>query len=244
MDEYKVYVRTDSGGIVTDINSSAFVSGDGWTEIDCGEGDKFHHAQGNYLERGLTDPDGIYNYKLAGGVPVLRPDTEKAPERARLAAALEIAELKQKLAETDYISAKIAEGAATREENMDKLADAALITLLIFMGVDYATGLIVAGVFHKSEKTENGALESRAGWKGLCRKGVSLLVVLVACRLDMIMGSNFIRDATVIAFIANETISIIENAGLMGVPIPSVITKAIEVLKKKSEREDKKDGEE
>lgn len=122
--------------------------------------------------------------------------------------------------------------------------DAALITLLIFMGVDYATGLIVAGVFHKSEKTENGALESRAGCKGLCRKGVSLLVVLVACRLDMIMGSNFIRDATVIAFIANETISIIENAGLMGVPIPSVITKAIEVLKKKSEREDKKDGEE
>ena len=122
--------------------------------------------------------------------------------------------------------------------------DAALITLLIFMGVDYATGLIVAGVFHKSEKTENGALESRAGWKGLCRKGVSLLVVLVACRLDMIMGSNFIRDATVIAFIANETISIIENAGLIGVPIPSVITKAIEVLKKKSEREDKKDGEE
>ena len=122
--------------------------------------------------------------------------------------------------------------------------DAALITLLIFMGVDYATGLIVAGVFHKSEKTENGALESRAGWKGLCRKGVSLLVVLVACRLDMIMGSNFIRDATVIAFIANETISIIENAGLMGVPIPSVITKAIEVLKKKSEREDKKDGKE
>lgn len=122
--------------------------------------------------------------------------------------------------------------------------DAALITLLIFMGVDYATGLIVAGVFHKSEKTENGALESRAGWKGLCRKGVSLLVVLVACRLDMIMGSNFIRDATVIAFIANEAISIIENAGLMGVPIPSVITKAIEVLKKKSDREDKKDGEE
>lgn len=116
--------------------------------------------------------------------------------------------------------------------------DAALITLLIFMIVDYATGLIVAGVFHKSEKTESGALESRAGWKGLCRKGVSLLVVLVACRLDTIMGSNFIRDATVIAFIANETISIIENAGLMGVPIPSVITKAIEVLKKKADTAD------
>lgn len=116
--------------------------------------------------------------------------------------------------------------------------DAALITLLIFMAVDYITGLIVAGVFHRSDKTANGALESRAGWKGLCRKGVSLLVVLVACRLDMVMGSNFIRDAVVIAFIANETISIIENAGLMGVPIPAVITRAIEVLKKKAEQED------
>lgn len=113
--------------------------------------------------------------------------------------------------------------------------DAALVTLLIFMGVDYVTGLIVAGVFHTSEKTENGTLESRAGWKGLCRKGVTLLVVLVACRLDLMMGSNFIRDAVVIAFVANETISIIENAGLMGVPIPAVIVKAIEVLKKKAE---------
>lgn len=119
--------------------------------------------------------------------------------------------------------------------------DAALVTLLIFMGIDYVTGLVVAGVFHTSSKTENGALESRAGWKGLCRKGVTLLVVLVACRLDLIMDSNFIRDAVVIAFIANETISIIENAGLMGVPIPPVIVRAIEVLKQKSEREETKD---
>lgn len=116
--------------------------------------------------------------------------------------------------------------------------DAALTTLLIFMGVDYLTGLIVAGVFHKSGKSESGALESLAGWKGLCRKGMTLLVVLVACRLDLIMGSSFIRDAVIIAFIANETISIVENAGIMGVPIPSVIVKAIEVLKKKAESED------
>lgn len=114
--------------------------------------------------------------------------------------------------------------------------DAALMTLLIFMGVDYITGLIVAGVFHRSEKTDNGALESRAGWKGLCRKGVALLIVLVACRLDLVMGSSFIRDAVVIAFTANETISIIENAGLMVVPIPAVITRAIEVLKNKADQ--------
>lgn len=115
--------------------------------------------------------------------------------------------------------------------------DTALVTLMIFMAVDYITGLVVAGVFHKSPKTDGGTLESRAGWKGLCRKGMTLLVVLVACRLDLIMGSNFIRDATIIAFIANETISIIENAGLMGAPIPGVLVKAIEVLKQKADSE-------
>jgi len=117
--------------------------------------------------------------------------------------------------------------------------DAALTTLVIFMGIDYLTGLIVAGVFHNSGKTETGALESRAGWKGLCRKSVTLLIVLIACRLDMVIGSNFIKDAAVIAFIANEVISIVENAGLMGIPIPGVIIKAIEVLKSKAESEDK-----
>lgn len=113
--------------------------------------------------------------------------------------------------------------------------DQALATLVIFMATDYVTGLIVAGVFHTSQKSENGALESRAGWKGLCRKGVTLLVVLVACRLDLITGTNFIRDAVIIAFICNETISIIENVGLMGIDIPPALTAAIEVLKKKSD---------
>lgn len=119
---------------------------------------------------------------------------------------------------------------------------AAMTTLLIFMGIDYITGLIVAGVFNNSPKTENGALESRAGWKGLCRKCVTLLMVLIACRLDMALGSTFIKDAVVIAYIANETISIIENAGLMGIPIPSVIKKAIEVLKARSEETENEDS--
>ncbi len=80
--EYIVYAKINTVGIITAINSSEFISGDGWTEIDRGEGDRFHHAQGNYLERGLTGADGIYNYKLVDGVPVLRSDEEKAPERA------------------------------------------------------------------------------------------------------------------------------------------------------------------
>lgn len=122
--------------------------------------------------------------------------------------------------------------------------DAAITTLLIFMAIDYITGLIVAGVFKRSKKSETGALESRAGWKGLARKGVTLLIVLVASRLDLIIGSSFIRDAVVIAFITNETISIVENAGLMGVPIPKVIINAIDVLKTKAkENEEPKDGE-
>ena len=117
--------------------------------------------------------------------------------------------------------------------------DAALQTLIICMAVDYITGLIVAGVFHASPKTKTGTLESRAGWKGLCRKGMSLLIVLVACRLDAVMGSNFVRDAVVIGFIANETLSIIENAGLMGVPIPKALARAVDILKQRSEEEQK-----
>ena len=112
--------------------------------------------------------------------------------------------------------------------------DTALATLIAFMAIDYITGLIVAGLFHKSQKSGGGALESQAGWRGLCKKGVSLLIVLVACRLDLVMGSNFIRDAAVIAFIANETISIVENAGLMGVYIPEPILSAIDVLKNRN----------
>ena len=111
--------------------------------------------------------------------------------------------------------------------------DAAMITLICVMAVDYLMGILVAGVFHNSPKTENGTLESKAGWKGLCRKGVTLLIVLVAARLDIILGTEFIRDAVIIGYIANETISIIENAGLMGVPIPETIQKAIEVLQQK-----------
>lgn len=111
--------------------------------------------------------------------------------------------------------------------------DSALTTLVVFMAVDYITGLLVAAVFHKSPKTETGTLESRVGWKGLCRKGVTLLIVLVACRLDVVAGTNFLRDTAVIAFIVNETLSIIENAGLMGIPIPKAITNVVDTLKNK-----------
>ena len=112
--------------------------------------------------------------------------------------------------------------------------DTGLGTLILFMGIDYVSGLVVAGVFHNSNKTETGALESKAGWKGLCRKCMTLLFVLVAYRMDLMIGTNYIRDAVIIGFVANEAVSIIENAGLMGLPLPAVITKAVDVLTKKA----------
>lgn len=114
--------------------------------------------------------------------------------------------------------------------------DTAVVTLLIFMAIDYISGLAVAGVFHASRKTDSGALESRAGWKGLCKKAMTLLFVLIAHRLDMVIGTTYIRDAVVIAFVANELISIVENAGLMGVPLPAAIEKSIDLLQKKGDR--------
>ena len=105
-----------------------------------------------------------------------------------------------------------------------------------FMAVDYLSGLIVAGVFHSSDKSETGTLNSAACWQGLLKKGMTLVIVLVAARLDIVLGTAFVRDAVVIAYVVNETISIIENAGLMGLPVPDAIMSAIEQLQGKNEQ--------
>lgn len=113
--------------------------------------------------------------------------------------------------------------------------DTGLQTLLIFMATDYFMGLAVAGVFHKSKKTESGALQSNVGWRGLCKKGVTLLVIMVGAQLDILMDINFVRNGLIIAFISNELISIMENAGLMGVDMPPIINKALDMLQEKEE---------
>ena len=110
-----------------------------------------------------------------------------------------------------------------------------IIFLLILMAMDYASGLIVAGVFHTSGKSESGRLESRAGWKGLCRKGATLCLVYVACHLDLVLGTTFIMDAIVIGFCLNELLSLVENIGLMGVEYPAALTNAVELLKAKAD---------
>ena len=111
----------------------------------------------------------------------------------------------------------------------------AMLVLIVFMALDYMTGLIVAGVFHKSSKSETGALESKAGWKGLCRKGVTIAIVMMAALLDRVIGTSYIKDAVIVGYIFNEGLSILENAGLMGVPYPKALKNALDLLNKKSE---------
>lgn len=112
--------------------------------------------------------------------------------------------------------------------------DAALITLVTVMAVDFVTGLMVAGVFHKSQKTESGALSSNIGWKGLCKKVFVMMFVLVGHRVDLTLGTDMIRNAVIIGYTAIELISIVENAGLMGLPMPEIIKKAIDLLNAKA----------
>ena len=115
--------------------------------------------------------------------------------------------------------------------------DTALAALLICMGVDYISGSLVALVFHKSTKTETGAYNSAYGIKGLCKKSLTLLFVLVAVQIDRVLAIDYVRDAVCIGFCTNEVISIIENLGLAGIPMPAIVTKALEQLQKKQNQE-------
>lgn len=120
--------------------------------------------------------------------------------------------------------------------------DLGLQTLLIFMAADYITGLIVAGVFGRSKKTATGRITSGVCFKGLLKKGAILIYVLVGYRLDLLIGCEWVRNTVIIGFVCSEAISITENLGLMGVPMPKYISKAIELLTEKAEKGAKSNG--
>ena len=111
--------------------------------------------------------------------------------------------------------------------------DSALLALVICMSVDYISGSLVALVFHNSRKSETGAYNSAYGLKGLCKKGLMLLFVIVAVQADNLLGSDYVRDAVCIGFCTNEILSIVENLGLAGVPMPQAVVKALEQLQTK-----------
>jgi len=118
--------------------------------------------------------------------------------------------------------------------------DPLLRVLVILMAADYVSGLLVA-VMGKSAKTEYGGLSSKVGAMGLARKGLMLMVVLVAAMMDSVMGtgSAMCRDAACWFYIANEGISILENVGLAGAPYPA---KLKQLLGQKQEEGEEQDG--
>ena len=125
-----------------------------------------------------------------------------------------------------------------------------LVYILIgVMSIDYVTGLIT-GCMGKSKKTENGYLASKEAWWGLLKKGVILLVVLLASLLDMAVSkSNGIQfeaamGATCLWFIASEGLSILENVASMGVPVPKILLKLLEIMREKGEGPEEKPAEE
>ncbi|KAA0766388.1 holin family protein [Bacillus sp. SH5-2] len=111
--------------------------------------------------------------------------------------------------------------------------DAVLKVLVILALIDYLTGMIAAGY--------NGELKSKVGFKGIAKKVVLFLLVGVAAQVDAAIGSNSaIREATIFFFIGNELLSLLENAGRMGIPLPSALTNAVEILGGKQKQEEKK----
>lgn len=112
--------------------------------------------------------------------------------------------------------------------------DAFLKALVMFMAVDYITGMAVALVFHKSQKTKNGGASSEVGYKGIVKKICIFLLVALAVRVDKISNTHYVRNATIFFFLGNEGLSVIENLALMGVPCPAFLKKALETLREKS----------
>ena len=110
-----------------------------------------------------------------------------------------------------------------------------LTALLICMAVEYLSGSAVALVFHKSCKTATGAYSSAYGFKGLCKKAMLLAIVAVGHQMDGVLGIDSVRTALCVGFLTNEVLSILENAGLMGIPIPNALKNALDVLQKKKE---------
>ena len=114
-----------------------------------------------------------------------------------------------------------------------------MTVMVVAMAIDYMTGIAVA-IAGKSTKTSGGHLDSNVGWNGLLRKGIMLLVVLVASTLDTVMGDgHVIRDAAAWFYIANEGLSMLENAALLGVPFPNALKKLLEQAKEKDNEPDK-----
>lgn len=113
--------------------------------------------------------------------------------------------------------------------------DLFLEALLILMVIDYALGMTIAGVFHRSPKSCNGGLNSNVGFLGIFKKVTGLLFVIIAVEMQKVTGIPGIREGVLIALTVNELVSIIEHAGVMNLPVPKVLADMVDVLRSKGE---------
>lgn len=113
--------------------------------------------------------------------------------------------------------------------------DALLKLLIALMAADYITGLAVAAIWHKSNKSDSGALDSKAGFRGLVKKCAILLLVYIGVLLDSAVGTHYVRSAVCLFFIGNEGLSLLENIGLMGVEYPEFMKNMLEALRDKGD---------
>lgn len=104
--------------------------------------------------------------------------------------------------------------------------------LLLLMVIDLIVGFTVSAVWHKSSKTKSGKVSSKVMFKGIVKKILTLVLVVVAYQIDILLGYNIIRHIAIIAFIVQEIISIIENIAITGIKSPDIITKALDVLER------------
>ena len=104
--------------------------------------------------------------------------------------------------------------------------------LLLLMVIDLIDGFTVSAVWHKSSKTKSGKVSSKVMFKGIVKKILTLVLVVVAYQIDILLGYNVIRHVVIIAFIVQEIISIIENISITGIKSPGIITKALDVLER------------
>lgn len=105
--------------------------------------------------------------------------------------------------------------------------------LLMLMVIDLITGTIVSAVWHKSSKTKSGKLSSRVMFKGIVKKILTLVIVVIAYQLDILLGINIIRYIVIITLIIEEILSIIETITLTGLKVPTIISKALDILERR-----------
>ena len=113
--------------------------------------------------------------------------------------------------------------------------DGFLKVLVAMMCCDYVTGILVAGVWKNSGKSDSGALDSKAGFKGIIKKGIILMLVWLGALMDQGLNIDYVRNALCMFFIGNEGLSLLENVGLMGVKYPTFLKDALESLRKKGD---------